>query len=267
MSIQDIITAKNKSLNIISYCEENNIKIITILDNDFPIKLKIIPNNPVIIFYKGNKLCILDNKSLAIIGTRYPTLESEKITRKLAQLFSDKGYIIISGLAHGIDYNAHISTINNKNKTLAVLPSGISSIYPSEYRYLCDEILYNNGCIISEYFPFEKPYKNNFIERNRLQSALSLGLIVVECSIKSGTMHTVNFAKEQNKLICSYKHNNMKIDCRSGNEKLLRDENILVLDDNYNISLIDTLLKNNLDEVSNITSHTKSPNSQICFKI
>lgn len=264
-NIQDIIIAKNKSLNIIDYCEKNNMKIMTILDEDFPIKLKIIPNNPVIIFFKGNKSCIIENKSVAIIGTRCPTLESEKITRNLVKLFSSKNYIIVSGLAHGIDYNAHLSTIKNHNRTLAVLPSGISNIYPSDHKYLCDEILYNNGCIISEYFPLDKPYKNNFIERDRLQSALSLGVIVVECDTKSGTMHTVNFAKEQNKIICCYKHNNINYGCRSGNMKLLKDKNVIMIDNNYNINLVENSLKNKLYEINAWSHGITSSNEQIFF--
>lgn len=267
LTIQDIIIAKNKSLNIIDYCEKNNIKIMTILDEDFPLKLKIIPNNPVIIFYKGNKSCLTDDKSVAIIGTRYPTLESETITRKLAKLFSNKNYIIISGLAHGIDYNAHISTIKNNNKTLVVLPSGISNIYPSNYKYLCDEILYNNGCIISEYFPFEKPYKNHFIERDRLQSALALGIIVVECGIKSGTMYTVNFAKEQNKIICCFKHDNMNYSSRSGNMKLLSDKNIMVIDNSYNTYLLEDSFEKKLQEINILRSNLIPLNDQIYFNI
>ena len=267
LTIQDIIIAKNKSLNIIDYCEKNNIKIMTILDEDFPLKLKIIPNNPVIIFYKGNKSCLTDDKSVAIIGTRYPTLESETITRKLAKLFSNKNYIIISGLAHGIDYNAHISTVKNNNKTLAVLPSGISNIYPSNYKYLCDEILYNNGCIISEYFPFEKAYKNHFIERDRLQSALALGIIVVECGIKSGTMYTVNFAKEQNKVICCFKHDNMNYSSRSGNMKLLSDKNIMVIDNSYNTYLLEDSFEKKLQEINILTSNSIPLNDQIYFNI
>ena len=267
LTIQDIIIAKNKSLNIIDYCEKNNIKIMTILDEDFPLKLKIIPNNPVIIFYKGNKSCLTDDKSVAIIGTRYPTLESETITRKLAKLFSNKNYIIISGLAHGIDYNAHISTIKNNNKTLVVLPSGISNIYPSNYKYLCDEILYNNGCIISEYFPFEKPYKNHFIERDRLQSALALGIIVVECGIKSGTMYTVNFAKEQNKVICCFKHDNMNYSSRSGNMKLLSDKNIMVIDNSYNTYLLEDSFEKKLQEINILRSNLIPLNDQIYFNI
>lgn len=267
LTLHDIIIAKNKSLNIIEYCLKNNIKIMTILDEDFPLKLKIIPDNPVIIFYKGNKSCITDNKSVAIVGTRCPTLESEKITGELTKLFSNKNYIIVSGLAHGIDYNAHLSTVRNNNKTLAVLPGGNSNIYPSDHKYLCDEILYNNGCILSEYLPFETPYKNHFVERDRLQSALSLGVIVVECSIKSGTMHTVDFARKQNKIICCYEHDNMQYDCRSGNMELLRDKNVLIIDHNYNINTIEKSLKSKLHEVNILTSDIISLNKQIFFYI
>ena len=265
LNIQDVIIAKNKSLNIIDYCEKNNIKIMTILDKDFPMKLKIIPNNPVIIFYKGNKSCIIENKSVAIIGTRYPTLESEKITRDLAKILSSKNYIIVSGLAYGIDYNAHMSTVQNHNKTLAVLPSGISNVYPVVHKLLCDEILYNNGCIISEYFPLEKPYKNHFVERDRLQSALSLGVIVVECETKSGTMHTVNFAKEQNKIICCYKHDNMNYSCRSGNMKLLEDKNTIIIDNNYNINIVENSFENKLNGINTWIHGSTTAKEQIFF--
>lgn len=266
LNIQDVIMAKNKSLDIINYCEKNNIKIMTILDEDFPIKLKVIENNPVIIFYKGNKSCIIENKSVAIIGTRRPTLESEKITRNLAKIFSNKNYIIVSGLAHGIDYNAHMSTVKNYNKTVAVLPSGISNIYPSDHKLLCDEILCNNGCIISEYFPFEKPYKNHFVERDRLQSALSLGVVVVECDTNSGTMHTVNFAKKQNKIICCYKHHNMNYSCRSGNMKLLEDKNTRIIDNSYNINKIENSFIYELNDLNTKVQHSKTLNEQVLFK-
>lgn len=266
LNIQDVIMAKNKSLDIINYCEKNNIKIMTILDEDFPIKLKVIENNPVIIFYKGNKSCIIENKSVAIIGTRRPTLESEKITRNLAKIFSNKNYIIVSGLAHGIDYNAHMSTVKNYNKTVAVLPSGISNIYPSDHKLLCDEILCNNGCIISEYFPLEKPYKNHFVERDRLQSALSLGVVVVECDTNSGTMHTVNFAKKQNKIICCYKHHNMNYSCRSGNMKLLEDKNTRIIDNSYNINKIENSFIYELNDLNTKVQHSKTLNEQVLFK-
>lgn len=266
LNIQDIIIAKNKSLNIIDYCEKNNIKIMTILDEDFPLKLKVIPDNPVISFYKGNKSCIINNKSVAIIGTRNPTIESEEIARKLARLFSSKNYIVVSGLAHGIDYNAHMSTVKNNSGTLAVLPSGISNIYPENHKYLCDEILYNNGCILSEYFPFEAPYKNHFIERDRLQSGLSLGVIVVECETKSGTMHTVDFAKSQNKIICCYKHDNIQYNCRSGNMKLLEDKNIMVIENDYNIKLLENLFESRLNEMNALDSCFASLNEQIFFR-
>lgn len=266
-NINHILIAKTKSLNIIDYCEKNNIQIMTILDDDFPLKLKIIPDNPVILFFKGNKNCITNNKSVAIIGTRTPTLESQEITRKLTLLFSNNNYIIVSGLAYGIDYNAHLSTVKNHNKTVAVLPSGISNIYPKGHRDLCDEILHNDGCILSEYFPYESAYKNHFIERDRLQSAISLGVVVVECDENSGTMHTVNFAKEHNKIIGCFKHKNINLNCRDGNKKLLKDKNTLMIDNNFDINHLDYLLKNKLFETNNIIFKLDLPKEQISFKI
>lgn len=267
LTIEDIIIAKNKSQNILDYCEKNNINIITILDKHFPLKLSTITNNPVIIFYKGNISCILNNKSISIVGTRYPTIEGKEVAKNLAQLFSKEDYIIISGLAHGIDYQAHISTINNHNKTLAVLPSGISNIYPPDHKVLCDEILYNDGCILSEYFPMESPYKNHFIERDRLQSALSLGVIVVECSTKSGTMHTVNFSMKQDKVICCFKFSDMNYHCRSGNVKLLQSKDTLMIDNNYNLSLIKNILENKLEKTNNMKLDLLSYKDQISFHL
>ena len=204
INMENIIEAKNKCEEIIKQCETSNIKIISILDDTFPKKLKVIDDNPILIYYKGDLECINNNKSIAIIGTRTPTIEGEKIAYEYSKILSKKGFVIVSGLALGCDTFAHRGCLHMNNQTVAVMPCGLNIIYPRSNKTLYESIINNNGCVISEYAPNQEPYKNQFIERDRLESALSTGVIVVETSINSGTMHTVNFTIKQNKLLACY---------------------------------------------------------------
>ena len=112
---------------------------------------------------------------------------------------SKKGFIIISGLARGIDTYAHLGALKASGKTIAVLGSGLKHIYPSENKKLCNEIVKNGGAIITEYEPHTKPLPMNFPSRNRIISGLSNGVLVVEAKQKSGTLITVDYALEQGK--------------------------------------------------------------------
>lgn len=207
IEIDEVKKAREKANNIIEQSKLNDINIMTILDDDFPNKLRCINNPPVIIFFKGNKQCILDNKSVAIIGTRKPTNHGAKVAKRLGYLFGEDNFVVISGLAKGCDELAHKGCIDANGTTLAVLPGGLDKIYPASNKDLAQSILENNGCLISEYPIGVRPFKSNFVERDRLQSALSSAIIVVQTGIKSGTMHTVNYGLEQNKILACY--NNM----------------------------------------------------------
>ena len=204
INMKSIYDAKVKCENILKKCEKEDIKIISILDDDFPEKLKNIKDNPLLIYYKGNIDCIKNNQSICLIGRRKISQKGKEITEKIGQLLVENNFIIISGLALGCDTYAHMSAIKNKGKTVAVMPCGLDIIYPLTNKDLFCDILKNKGCIVSEYAPGTKPYKHQFIERDRLESALSTGVIVVETSINRGTMHTVNFTIKQNKLLACY---------------------------------------------------------------
>lgn len=226
--IEDIIAAKNKCENIILKCKEENIKIITILDKEFPLRLKIINQNPVLIYYKGHLSCLNKNKSIALIGTRVPTSHGQKVSYKLGKILSQKGFVVISGLALGCDTFAHRGCLDAKGNTIAVMPCGLNIVYPYQNKELYKKIIDNGGCIISEYAPNQNVSKNQFVERDRLQSALSCGVIVVESTINSGTMHTVNFAINQNKIIGCYKPSEKynKEKSVEGNLYLLKNKSI-----------------------------------------
>jgi DNA processing protein len=178
------------------YMEKNGIDIINIFDPEYPQILKEIYDHPICLYIKGNKK-ILNSFALAIIGCRDSSVYGEKNAEKFAFELAKRKIVIVSGLAKGIDSCAHKGTILAKEKTIAVIGNGLDFIYPSENTKLANEIIKNDGCIISEYPLGTKPEKQNFPARNRIISGISKGVLVVEAKEKSGTLITVDFALEQ----------------------------------------------------------------------
>ena len=184
----------------IEYMQSNNIKMMNIYDDIYPKKLLNIYDPPVVLFAKGN-LKALNDLAVAIIGSRNCSNYGENIAKRFAYNLSKANINVISGLARGIDTYAHIGTIKAKGKTIAVLGNGLDYVYPMENTKLYNEIIENNGVILSEYIIGTKPEKINFPARNRIISALSDGVLVVEASKNSGTTITVDFALEHGKNI------------------------------------------------------------------
>lgn len=184
----------------LKYMNENNIEMVTIKNKDYPDKLKVIYDPPVVLYVKGNKT-ILNEKSVAIVGCRICTKYGENIAKKLAYNLSLNNINIISGLARGVDSFAHKGSLAGKGKTIAVVGCGLDRVYPEENIGLFNEIIKNNGVIVSEYIIGTKPLAKNFPRRNRIISGISNGVIVVEAREKSGTLITVDFALEQGKNI------------------------------------------------------------------
>lgn len=178
--------------------EKKEIKLITILDEKFPSKLYTISDPVLYLYYKGN-IDLINTLSVAIIGTRNPNELSKENSYKLSSNLSKQGYTIISGLALGIDAIAHKSCVENKGKTIAVLPSSIDNIQPTSNRGLAEEIINSNGCLVSEYPIGTVLNKFNYAKRDRIQSALSNVIIVPEANEKSGTMIAVNKSKKEGK--------------------------------------------------------------------
>ena len=167
-----------------------------ITDENYPSKLKNIYDVPSILYVLGN-VEILNNIGVSIIGSRRCTRYGIEMSQKFAYLLSKHNINIISGLARGIDTNAHIGSLKAKGKTIAVLGSGLDNVYPPENKELAKKILNYGGAIISEYPLGTKPIPCNFPKRNRIISGLSNALIVVEATKKSGTSITVDYALEQ----------------------------------------------------------------------
>ncbi len=165
----------------------------------YPQKLRVIRNPPKILYALGN-LDLLNRRIVAIVGTRNVSKMGEMYARRSAELYAQKGYNIASGLAIGVDTIAMKSALNCGAKVIAILPSSIENIIPKSNKSLANEIVEKGGLLISEYNS-NKIQKYHFIQRNRIISGLADLVVVVETSIKGGTMHTVKFAKEQGKKI------------------------------------------------------------------
>ena len=193
-------TYRNDLDKHINYLEKHNIKIITLKDKEYPKKLLNIYDPPTMLYVKGN-INILNEKSIGIVGSRNCSEYGIKTTKQLAYNISKNNINIISGLAQGIDTYAHIATIAANKKTIAVVGTGLDTVYPKENKNICNEIIEKGGAIITEYSLGTKPEKLNFPARNRIISGLSDGILVVEASKKSGALITVDFALEQGKNI------------------------------------------------------------------
>lgn len=180
----------------LKYMNNNNIEIVTIKDREYPQILKQIYDPPIALYLIGNKE-ILNNLNIAVVGCRECSRYGKNVARQLAYNIAKNKINIISGLARGIDIEAHIGTLEARGKTIAVLGNGIDTIYPKENIMIAKKIIEKGGAIISEYPLGTKPEKKNFPERNRIVSGMSKGIIVVEAKEKSGTLITVDFALEQ----------------------------------------------------------------------
>lgn len=181
---------------------KERIWILTEEDPLYPSLLKEIHNPPVIIYGRGNPRLLAEEKlRIAIVGTRKPSQYGVEATRKIASELVEQSIIIVSGLATGIDTEAHQAALNAKGNTIAVLGSGLDpiSIFPPENVRLASRIEEVGSIVMSEYAPGTPAMKENFPLRNRIISGLSNGVVVVEARERSGALITARLALEQNR--------------------------------------------------------------------
>lgn len=183
------ITAFEESL------ERKGVSYVSILDEQYSDLLKEIFDPPWILFTKGDA-SLLQKPALSIVGSRKTSQYGRLVTQKLTPELVSKGWVIVSGLALGIDAVSHECTLKAKGKTIGVLGSGIDVIYPEHNRHIYEQIQ-DVGLIISEYPPGTAPHPSFFPRRNRIISGLSYGTIVIEAAKQSGSLITAHFALEQ----------------------------------------------------------------------
>lgn len=180
----------------------HGIKIITIMDKEYPPLLRQIFEPPWVLYLKGNINLLHNRKKIAVVGSRTPTDYGRQCTHYFVTELVKNGYTIISGLARGIDSHAHITAIKTNGHTIAVLGSGFAHIYPKEHTSLAN-LIGENHLLVSEYPPMRRPAKMNFPARNRIISGLSQAVLVVEAKEKSGSLITAQFALNEGRDVYS----------------------------------------------------------------
>jgi DNA processing protein len=179
----------------IAECRRNNIAIIPIILEQYPLKLKFIPNPPVNLFLQG-EFSLLHSKKVAIVGSRHSDNPSKRWAFDKAVKLAKNDIAIISGGARGIDFEAHKGTLSVSGKTICVMGTGLMKLYPEEHKTLFDEIK-KNGLLISENLPSFTGGKIALLQRNRITSGLSDALIAVTCSDNGGSMTQLRHAYKQ----------------------------------------------------------------------
>ncbi len=172
-----------------------NNHIITLKNSHYPNYLKEIHDPPAVLYIKGD-ITHLRCQQLAIVGSRNPSVHGREIAERFAYELSLENLVITSGMAIGIDGCAHSGALRAKKPTIAVLGCGVEVVYPKRHRQLAKNIM-SHGVIISEYPIHTQPHARYFPQRNRIISGLSLGTLVIEATLKSGSLITANFANDQ----------------------------------------------------------------------
>lgn len=170
-------------------------RIVILGDDEYPALLRQIDSSPPLLYVRGT-LLETDRWAVAVVGTRNATPYGREVTHKIAHDLASAGITVVSGLALGIDSIAHRAALEAQGRTIAVLGSGIGSVYPPQNQAIAERIC-EQGALLSEYAPTVAPLGGNFPARNRLISGLALGTLVVEAGERSGALITVQFALEQ----------------------------------------------------------------------
>jgi DNA processing protein len=176
-----------------------SMKLTTVLDEDYPLNLRAIPNLPPFLFYRG-QLREDDAYSVAVVGTRVPSAAGVRRARKMAGLLAQQGVTVLSGLARGIDTAAHEAALEAGGRTIAVLGSGLLNVYPAENVRLAERIA-QDGAVVSQFFPEAPPAAYNFPRRNVVTSGMGQGTVVIEASATSGARMQARLALEHGKKV------------------------------------------------------------------
>lgn len=186
--------------NLKQTLNKHNIEFTTLLDKEYPNRLKDLKDKPIILYYKGNISLINSNITCGIVGTRRNDEIGKNYTKNLVDLLVNNNVVIVSGLARGIDIIAHRRTLEKKGITVAVLAGGLDVIYPPEHKREFLEIE-EKGCVISEFPPGTKHLKRNFFIRNRIISGMSDVIVIIQAPEKSGALITGEYALKQKRTL------------------------------------------------------------------
>ena len=211
----------NKANELLDKQESLGIASISCHDENFPGRLLKIGNDcPAVIHCLGNVDLLKEPKSVAIIGARMADREGNSRAYQLGKQYAENGYVIVSGLALGCDSSAHRGCLDAGGKTIAIVGNGLDLVHPKENVSLQKEILENGGLMLSEQVVGVKANPTRLVARNRLQAALSEAVILAQCPLQSGSMHTMRFARQYGKqsLAATFPR---RTDANAGNYELI----------------------------------------------
>ena len=204
----------------------NNIALVSCIDAAFPPLLASAPAAPALLFVDGNP-AVLMSPQLAMVGSRRPTPAGSEAAAQLASAAVDHGLTITSGMALGIDAQAHAGALAANGCTIAVTGTGPDIVYPRRHQRLARQIVEQGGAVISEFVPGTRPDPTNFPRRNRIISGLSLGVLVVEATLPSGSLITAQYAAEQGREVMAVPGSPQSLQSR-GTNNLIRQGASLV---------------------------------------
>ncbi len=184
-------TSWKKNIELVN---EQKVILIPYTSSSYPKKLLEIIDYPLLLYVKGN-LESINMQGIAVVGTRIPTLYGKEMGEKLSQELASKGVNVVSGLARGIDTAAHQGALRS-GRTIAVIGSGLANLYPKENSSLAEKIM-ETGAVISEFPMMTPPDRQNFPQRNRIVSGMTMGTLLIEAPEKSGAMITMDRALQQ----------------------------------------------------------------------
>jgi DNA processing protein len=193
----------SKAEEEIKFIDKYKIKPLFITDKNYPQRLLNCYDSPTLLFYKGTA-DLNTQKIIAVIGTRNHTDYAKQVTEKLIKELTGQNITVVSGLAYGVDAIAHKSSLKNDLPTIGVLAHGLDQIYPTQHAALAKDMLKHNGGLLTEFRSKSKPDKHNFPTRNRVVAGMSDATIVIETSIKGGSMITAELANGYNKDVFAF---------------------------------------------------------------
>lgn len=221
--------------------KELGIDIVCMSDAEYPHNFYALETPPVYFVAKGN-INALKQNNIAIIGTRETSDFSMRVGEHLGKYIASKNWAITSGLAEGCDTAGHVGCLQAKGIAIAIVATSLDTVYPKSNEKLQEEILSNNGCVISEYLIGAKITPYNFVARDRLQYGLANGIVVAETGLKGGTWHAINGAINLKKPIACYNYKDeyyLQHEKSLGNQKMIKDNVAMPL---YSAMSIDSFL-------------------------
>jgi len=224
--LEDLREAWMKAEDEIGRSLAASIGVLSFFDEEYPSRLKDIPDPPAVLFVRGDRQSLYAPRSLAIVGTREPTSYGQTVAQRTGKAVAEFGIVVVSGLALGCDAFGHEGCLDGNGVGVAVMAHGLDRIYPATNRKLGERLLEKGGCLVSEYPIGMKPAPNAFAERDRIQSGLSDAVLVIETDVKGGTMHTVRFARDQHRALACIAHPDkwLSEEKTRGNQKLIADK-------------------------------------------